>query len=388
MKISKQKIMQLFGILSGKYALTGPDSVQIDLTNMCNNNCIGCWCNSPLLEEKAMEPSAKQQTLSFEILKNLIDDLKIMGTKRVFLCGGGEPLMHPKIKEIIEYIKNKKMICALNTNFTLVNEELAKWFVDIGLDELTISLWASNPKTYEKTHPNKTSNDFEKIRRTIKLMQDYKKKVGKKKPVVKIYNVIFNLNYKEIKEMINFARSVNAEMIEFAPLDPIPKKTDVLLLNKKQRLELLKEVKEILIEKKNGRYKNLNVLIENFYERIKNENSEIGVYDDKVVDEIPCYVGWVFARIMADGNVIPCLKAHKMPLGNIYKKSFKKIWNSKEYQEFRKMAVNFKKTHPYFKLIGNNPKYGCFSSCDNISDNKNIYNNILIKIFRGKIKKF
>ncbi|MGB9748650.1 MAG: radical SAM protein [Candidatus Woesearchaeota archaeon] len=380
----KYKGLELLGILSGNRAFAGPEWVQIDLTNMCNNNCIGCWCNSPLLGEKGMSALAKQQKLSFHVVKKLIDDLRSLGTRRIFLCGGGEPLVHPKIREVISYIKENRIVCALNTNFTLVNKELAKWLVDIGLDEITISLWASNPKTYSETHPNKTGNDFVKIRETIKFMQDYKTKKSKEKPVVKLYNVIFNLNYKDIKSMISFAESVNAEMIEFAPLDPIPKKTEVLLLNENQRKELLSEVKEIVREKQAGRCKKTEVLIETFYERIKNKKSTRGIYDDVVVKELPCYVGWVFARIMADGSVVPCLKAHRMPIGNIYKKSFKKIWNSKKYNNFRRMAVLFNKKNPFFKNIGNNPS-GCFSSCDNIADNMSINNNLIVKVIRGKI---
>jgi len=380
----KYKGLELLSILFGNRAFVGPEWVQIDLTNMCNNNCIGCWCNSPLLREESMSSLAKQQTLSFDVIKKLIDDLKELGTRRVFLCGGGEPLLHPMIKEIISHIKEKGLICALNTNFTLVNKDIAKWFVDIGLDEITISLWASNPETYAKTHPNKTGKDFLKIEETIKFMQKYKKRKSGKKPVVKLYNVIFNLNYKEIKSMIRFAERVNAEMTEFAPLDPIPKKTDILLLNEHERKELLREVKSIIHYKKLGSFRKTNVLIETFYERIKNERSTAGVYDEFVVNEIPCYVGWVFARIMADGSVIPCLKAHKMPMGNIYKESFKEIWKSERYNNFRRMAVLYNKKNSFFKRIGNNPQ-GCFASCDNIGDNKNTNNHLIVRLIRGKL---
>ncbi len=34
------------------------------------------------------------------------------------------------------------------------------------------------------------------------------------------------------------------------------------------------------------------------------------------------------------------------------------------------MAINYKKTHPYFKLIGNDPKYGCAKICDNLWQNE------------------
>ena len=379
------QLKRLMGILLGRRAFAGPIWVQIDLTNVCNNNCIGCWCNSPLLKDLRMTVEARQNTLSLKVVKELIDDLARLGTERIFLCGGGEPTLHPYIKEIIQYIKKKGMICALNTNFTLINEEKAKQLVDLGLDEITISLWAAKPETYSKTHPNKKGETLLRIKRVIKFMQEYKKKIGKKKPLMKLYNVIFSMNYQEIGDMIKFAKEVKAESIEFAPLDPIPGRTEFLLLNEKQRKELVSNVKEIIKKVKKGEYKGLHFSsLEGFYERISNKLATRGIYDSRIVSEIPCYVGWVFTRIMANGDIIPCLKAHRMPLGNVYKDRFAKIWTSKEYNYFRYMAINYTKKNPFFKVIGNS-KNGCFSSCDNRLDNINVNKRKIIKLTRGTL---
>jgi hypothetical protein len=75
--------------------------------------------------------------------------------------------------------------------------------------------------------------------------------------------------------------------------------------------------------------------------------------------------------------VIPCLKAHKMPMGNIYKNSFSNIWNSKKYQNFRKMCMTYKKKHSYFKNIGNDPNYGCAKICDNLWQNELIQKKLI-----------
>ena len=67
---------------------------------------------------------------------------------------------------------------------------------------------------------------------------------------------------------------------------------------------------------------------------------------------------------MAGGNVIPCCRGSKLPLGNINKTSFKKIWFDTQYNLFRKMAIHEKKSHPYFRGID------CYSGCDNYTENK------------------
>jgi MoaA/NifB/PqqE/SkfB family radical SAM enzyme len=99
-----------------------------------------------------------------------------------------------------------------------------------------------------------------------------------------------------------------------------------------------------------------------FTRRISNQN-EKGNYDSNIIDSVPCYVGWIYARILTNGDITPCCKAHLFPLGNLHKKSFKEIWFSKKYDEFRKKAKKLKKSDKYFSKIG------CYKGCDNLGMN-------------------
>jgi len=377
------------GVLSKKKAFVGPEEVHIDLTNMCNNNCIGCWCNSPFLGELKMSPEVQKQTLTFSILKKTIDELANLGTKRIKLIGGGEPTLHPNFMEVVEYITRKGMECWINTNLLEINEELVKRIVSAGVKLIDVSLWASNPKTYVKTQTIRKEADFLRIKKTLKSFYHEKKEQNKDSPIIRIYNVIFNMNYSEIEQMINFALDVHADKVQFVFLEPITKKTEFLLIDEEQRGELKEIVKRIkknifriegsddVYRDEKGREIMITDFTKNFIRRLEQSDVIKGVYDEFVVNEIPCYVGWVFARIMADGSVIPCLKAHKMPMGNIYKNSFSNIWNSKKYQNFRKMCMTYKKKHSYFKNIGNDPNYGCAKICDNLWQNELIQKKLI-----------
>ncbi len=393
---NKEDTKLIRGVLSESKAFIGPEEVHIDLTNICNNTCIGCWCNSPLLGELRMPPEIQKQTLSFEVLKRVIDELANMGTKKIKLIGGGEPTLHPHFLDIVEYIRKKGIDCWVNTNFLLINEEIAKRFIELEVGLIDVSLWAATPKTYAKTHPSKTKVDFDKIIKTLKFIGKEKERLGKQKPIIRIYNVIFNMNYSELEEMIKVALDVKADKIQFVFLEPIPTKTDFLLINEEQREELIKICKRIedhIVETKgsedvykddSGRTIEITNFTKNFIRQLNKKEVTKGVYDEEIVNEIPCYVGWVFARIMADGSVVPCLKAHKMPLGNVNKQSFKEIWNSEEYKKFRQMALNYKKVCPYFSIIGNDPKYGCAKVCDNLWQNEVVHKKFLNFLRKNK----
>ncbi|MFA6358252.1 MAG: radical SAM protein [Candidatus Omnitrophota bacterium] len=371
--------LDVLGVYQGQYAFCGPTHVQIDLTYNCNNNCIGCWCNSPLLDEKTISPEVKAETLPFGLLIELLDHLAKMGTKEIYFSGGGEPFIHPQIMEILEYAKKKKFVCYVNTNFTLLDKEKIKKLIALGVDHLTVSTWAANAKTYVITHPNKNEETFKQIVENLK----YLNKTKLSTPYIKLYNVIFNLNYQEIKDMVRLAEETGSESVEFTLIDTIPGKTDKLLLNQPQIEQLQKDSRQLAsCLDKNGRLGSVLLFrFDSFLRRISSSTDlQEATYDRNIIDKIPCYIGWSFARIMPNGDVNACLKAHRIPTGNLYRTSFNQIWNGEKQQYFRKKTLVQKKSDQFFQSIGNNPQIkeaGCYKSCDDIGRNIHMHNRIM-----------
>jgi GTP 3',8-cyclase len=367
----KQEYLEMIGIFDGEYAYAGPSFIQMDITNDCNNNCIGCWCNSPLLGDKRLNPEVKSQTLPFSLIKSFLDETKDMGAKEIYYAGGGEPFMHPQIMDVLEYTKKKGLICYVNTNFTLIDREKARQLADLKVDYLTVSVWAGTPQIYAKTHPNKNEETFSRIKDTLTYLNSIKDKSGK--PCIKVYHVISNINYHEISEMVDFALDTKSETLEFTVIDTIPEATDRLLLTKEQSAAAAQKCDIIKSRIDKGEFKaRLEILNwDRFYSRISSIFASQGEYDKGLLDGLPCYVGWTFARILADGNVNSCLKSHRFPVGNIYKEKFSKIWNSERQRKFRINALRSKEGNPFFALIGNDPgsKLGCYKSCDDIGRN-------------------
>lgn len=384
----KNKLLVIGGILHSRRAFVGPEVLHVDLTNWCNFNCIACWCRSPLLGDKAMPDWERKLILPLDIIKGVFDDLGEMGgLRQVKLVGGGEPFMHPDILKIVGYIKNKdrNIEIDINTNFSLVDEKAVERLLDLEVDSFTVSIWAGTPEVYTAIHLNQTEHTFYKIKDTLKLIFEQKKKLNRSHPRIIIHNVIFNLNYKDIEQMLRFALEIGADDIQFVPMDPVKEKTEVLLLNDLERKEFLDRLSVIRerYDAKTFRYiseDNRSVVLsdfDGFIQRIEKLDTTSGAYDEEAVEELPCYVGWLFARIMTTGNVVPCCKGHRMPLGNIYKDRFRDIWFSKNYNKFRYSCLNFPKSNPYFSKIGNDAitKTGCYN-CDNLWQNIPAHNRI------------
>ena len=124
-----------------------PPMIILDVTNVCNLRCIHC----PHAEMQK-RPDFKQTHMSWERFRKVIDQIgKSRQPCLLRFCGDGEPLMHPRILEMIEYAKaNTGAVINLTTNGQLLNREKAKYLVDIGIDLIDVSIDALTAPVYEK----------------------------------------------------------------------------------------------------------------------------------------------------------------------------------------------------------------------------------------------
>jgi MoaA/NifB/PqqE/SkfB family radical SAM enzyme len=102
-------------------------------------------------------------------------------------------------------------------------------------------------------------------------------------------------------------------------------------------------------------------------QRLEARGASRGDYDLAAVEAIPCYVGWLFVRVLPTGEVAPCCRGVGKPLGDLRTQSFTEIWHSAPYREFRRMALRESKRHPYFAPIA------CHRTCDNLMHNREFH---------------
>ena len=85
--------------------------LQLNPTNRCNFNCLMCSCSE---RQKYLE-------LELEDIDKIISSMFKFGLKAVTITGGGEPLMHPEINEIINMFHSKGVEIGIVTNGSLLN---------------------------------------------------------------------------------------------------------------------------------------------------------------------------------------------------------------------------------------------------------------------------
>ncbi|MDD5155466.1 MAG: radical SAM protein [Candidatus Omnitrophica bacterium] len=361
-KENRRRYLNLKGILSRKYAYKGPDIVQIDLTDKCNSHCNVCWLHSPCVDK---DPGRQFDELDYNILKDFIEEIAFSGTKEIIFSGGGEPFLYSRIWGVLEHAQKTGLDFRLNTNLTLLDKDGIKRLVSLkNLVSLTASIWAGSAQEYCGVH-NRSVQDFDKVRGNLKDLNALKHR----RLEIKLYAVISNVNHRALKSVVDLALKNGCRIVEFGIFDAIPGATDRFLLTGGQLGALQKDFKDLLKHANTVRIANAGI----FLRRISNPLACYGEYDTGQ-GRIPCYAGWLFLRLRANGDFNSCLKSHRMPLGNIYRDKFHDIWNGFKQQEFRRKGCSSIRDWAYFGLMGNaHNDRGCRIMCDNILLNQNIH---------------
>src|SRR5690606_7617571 len=120
-----------------------PNYVQIEPVGQCNLRCRMC----AIRYRKDGQPPGPPAFMDFDVFTRLVDQMDRMAV--LHLQGLGEPMMHPRFFDMVEYAVGKGVRVTTNTNLTLLNRKRAIRAVESGLAELHASLDGASAGVYE-----------------------------------------------------------------------------------------------------------------------------------------------------------------------------------------------------------------------------------------------
>ena len=112
-----------------------------ETTAACNLVCSHCRRT-----EVTDKPSSRE--LSSEEARSLIDELSEWG-RTILVLSGGEPLLRPDIFDLMNYANEKRLVLALATNGTLIDQNLAARIRRSGVDRVSVSLDGADESTHD-----------------------------------------------------------------------------------------------------------------------------------------------------------------------------------------------------------------------------------------------
>lgn len=113
------------------------------LTEGCNLHCRHCW-----IAPKYQTAGDATPALDFDLFRRIIDQAKPLGLSGVKLTGG-EPLIHPRIREILDYLRGQDLTVTIESNGVGCTAELAAKIRVCKRPFVSISLDGSDAETHE-----------------------------------------------------------------------------------------------------------------------------------------------------------------------------------------------------------------------------------------------
>jgi len=143
-------------VLPTSFNVTVPEIYQIEATSACNYECPMCY---RFFGERQNENSY----FSLDLARRMIDRGDLEGSYFVEFQLSGEPLLHPKLGELIQIIKRTGVKTGLSTNGSLLHPKAGRIaernLEAIGyLDSITISIDRIDEAGYEMYRPVKGSH--------------------------------------------------------------------------------------------------------------------------------------------------------------------------------------------------------------------------------------
>lgn len=95
-------------------------TVVLSITGYCNYRCRHCSVSAP---------QGAMGEMTLEQVKDVLLQIKDCGLKEIMLIGG-EPMVHPHFREIIEFIQEQNLVLqGIFTNCSLITEEFLDWLL-------------------------------------------------------------------------------------------------------------------------------------------------------------------------------------------------------------------------------------------------------------------
>lgn len=136
------------------------NAFNIEVSGKCNMDCIFCGYRE-----------RKTDHMEFGLFKQIIEQIhtnNLAGS--VILGGGGEPALHPRILDILRFIKSKKLFVNMYTNGLILTPRRYKEISSTGVDLITVSIHNLSKKSFAY---RKAGIDYTSYMRNITDSIDY-----------------------------------------------------------------------------------------------------------------------------------------------------------------------------------------------------------------------
>lgn len=267
------------GELMDYYIPPMPSVYWVDITRLCNLRCIMCPQSNGLKHRQARMPML--------LFRRFIDDV-CDARPLIKLYLSGEPLLHDRLFDMIDYAAARQCQTMIHTNATLLTTEMAEKILASPLTSISFSFDGCSPQIYERLRPPAS---FERVRANLLRFLTLREQADSAGPHASIEIIRMRKTEGRIQGFIQEWTSSGVD-----------------------------EVNVVECMTWHGRVED---------RRVRDSAPATGYK--------PCAAPFRHGCILADGTVVPCCLDidGDLPLGNITQTPFHEIWVGKAYRHLR-----------------------------------------------------
>jgi MoaA/NifB/PqqE/SkfB family radical SAM enzyme len=283
LKIYRYKYLWMTGNPASTRA---PVALNIEPTNRCNLRCKFC----------SIDSGREFGDMDWDFFKSKVDEAAEIGVVSINLYLSGEPLLHPRIADMVAYVSEKGLFSYLHTNATPLTRKTAAALIDAGLDSISFSFDGEDKETYEA---HRIGAKYERTLENIRGFLEEKKNRGASRPHARIQIIRDMERFDESRITYSPGEDFKA-LFEGLPLDGFHQITPFNLRGEKEELALPRR--------------------KNYF---------------------PCFQLWAGMSVSWNGRVAGCcadLNARCI-IGDLNTQSILDVWNSEELRRMRELLI-------------------------------------------------
>ena len=160
-----------------------PLCVDIEVAAVCDLACGFCYRQWIATPDKLMDEA---------LCYRLLDQCAELGVPSVKFTWRGEPLLHPKLPQFVDYAKRAGILETLiTTDAVTLTAEKSRALIEAGLDVVVYSFDGATKETYEKMRVGRFhENKFEEVYENIRRFHRIRTELGSAWPITKIQMIL------------------------------------------------------------------------------------------------------------------------------------------------------------------------------------------------------
>ena len=310
---------------------SSPKIIQVEVSTTCNASCI--YCPRTILRSKWVS-----SFMDPRLLHKIVNEIASTGSlEYIHLQGWGEPLLHPRLTDIINIVKGRVNF-GLTTNGLLLSDDTIGKLLESGISVISVTFAGAYPVTHDSI---RVGCSFRTMVNNVRKIISFKRKLGSDVKVVANY-IMTSMNIHELVDFMELCHELGVEEVVLNNLTYILSKQMSTWKVFADPVEQGSRIINHAIDAAMRRARELGIRIFayslNCWELSECPERPTESMFISVNGEVsPC----VFLNLPIKDNYMPrcfmgkCFRVRKLIFGNVNNNDVLSIWRSRDYLDFR-----------------------------------------------------